>query len=131
MMSIKNAKQAVALGERRDELIKRAGKIFTATSIHFGADVEPRPGRSVLGHLGRQEVVHLDVEKFADEFQSLVTKELRAQIAAIDDELRALGVEPDAARDPALVPFRNAVTAENGIGQEPQEEKKKASGVRP
>jgi hypothetical protein len=36
-----------------------------------------------------------------------------------------------AARDPALLSFRNAVATENGVGQERPDNKKKQNGVRP
>jgi hypothetical protein len=87
MMTIEQAKQAVELSDERKSLINRANKIRMTDAIHFGAELKPV--------WPKRETVTFEVEKFADEFRALLTKELKAQVAQIDKELRALGVEPD------------------------------------
>src|SRR5262245_42775741 len=75
MRTLEEAKQATALGQRRDLLIWQARQICTSGSMQFG----PAP---------------LPVKTYVEEFRQLVHKEFRAQLEPIDSELRAMGIDP-------------------------------------
>jgi hypothetical protein len=89
MMTIEQAKQAVELSKEREYLIERANKIHAGDQLFFSATEKSKHW------VPRQDQISLEIKEFAEEFRSLLIKELKAQVAKIDKKLRALGVEPD------------------------------------
>jgi hypothetical protein len=93
MKTAKDARRVVELSDQRDALNKLAGSIRTAESV---AVCDPDGPRNHLGYrISREPGERLTFEHLADELRDLVKREAAAQIAAIDDELKALGVTPD------------------------------------
>jgi hypothetical protein len=88
-MTLDDAKRATELGSKRERLIDLARTIRMADNLLFAA------GRERISGMPRIfDPITMSVEACADEFRALVAKELRAQVATIDDELRALGIDP-------------------------------------
>jgi hypothetical protein len=83
MRTLEEARRAAELGNERARLVNIANTILYAERIYFAAGYEDSRSPAML-----------KVEAFADEFRAQVTRELTAQVARIDDELRALGIEP-------------------------------------
>jgi hypothetical protein len=83
-----SAKRAVELGEHREKLIECANAIGAAYKIYFGAE-EPRPIPLPSA------AWRLEVKMCIDEFKALMIRELKAQLAEIDEEMREHGVEPE------------------------------------
>jgi hypothetical protein len=86
MQTLDDARRATELGDKRDHLIWLANGVRMSECIHFAGS---RGGNE------SSPSAMLKVEVFTDEFQALMTRELEAQVAKIDAELRALGIEPE------------------------------------
>jgi hypothetical protein len=79
----RNAKLAVELGNKRERLIERANAIRMANKVLFAT-------------ARQRQYSNLDYDTLEVEFEGfreLVTKEIKAQIAPIDEQLRNIGVE--------------------------------------
>lgn len=87
MKTREDAKRATELCDEKDRLIACANEIRIGDKVYFSTDAAAN-GFSRFG-------ARLNVKCLQDEFRALVTKELKAQVAKIDKELRALGIEPD------------------------------------
>jgi CheY-like chemotaxis protein len=88
MQTLDDARRAARLGDERKQLIDIANNIrVTADRLYFTGETTITPAAGAYS-------VALKVEVLADEFRALVTKELEAQVAKIDEELRALGIGP-------------------------------------
>ena len=87
MRTLDDAKRATELGRQRESLIERANAIRTAEQVCFSSREKGR-------QYGPEHFAHLNVEVLGDDFRALVMRELEVQVAKIDAELRALGVEP-------------------------------------
>ena len=87
MRMLDDAKRTTELGRQRESLIERANTIRTAEHVSFSAREKGR-------QYGPEHFTHLNVKVLGDDFRALVTRELKAQVAEIDAQLRVLGVEP-------------------------------------
>jgi len=71
---------------------RRGFQLVKETNGAHNEEKEP----DALYFWARDQSHGMDTEALADEFRALVTKDLRAQVATIDDDLRALGIDPGA-----------------------------------
>ena len=92
MKSRKDAERVVELSERREALHRLASGIRMAKEI-AACDADPPSDRMGIAYGARYRL--LSFEHLADELRDLVKREAAQQVAAIDKELKQLGVEPD------------------------------------
>ena len=88
MPTIDHAKRAVELSEQRDALMK-TGSRLRRENIQL-AVIEDQRSR----YSGECDRV-LIVEQLNARLRDLIKEEVAAQVARLDDEIRALGFEPD------------------------------------
>jgi hypothetical protein len=87
MMTREQIDRASKLCGQRDDLIARAKALLHAKDVYFSISVMHRPCPQVAA------------AKRLDAFRTALKEERNAQLAVIDAELRALGVEPDPVSD--------------------------------
>jgi paraquat-inducible protein B len=93
MKTRRDAERVVELSDKRENLHKLASSIRMADEIAVGDPVE------IARELRSSYTVRRDMmftfSHLADELRDLIKRETVQQIAEIDKELKALGVEPD------------------------------------